>query len=215
MKKIVIAHLYYDLLNLYGESGNISVLKYHLNSLNVETTIIKLTVTDSLDFSDYDLVYIGSGTNDNLALVAKHLIVYKESFRHYIENGGFVLATGNAMSLFGEYDDIDSLKLFDYVAINTKKYADELVLDADFLENKLIAFKNTSLAFSIKNPLFSNNEGFKYNNFYAMNILGPVLYRNPELLNYFINKLLDSTQNLSIDIDNIAYNNYMNWKNKE
>ena len=39
MKKFKIAHLYYDLMNLYGENGNIKALKYAFNSQNVNVII--------------------------------------------------------------------------------------------------------------------------------------------------------------------------------
>ena len=60
MKKIIkIAHLYYDLLNLYGESGNIKALKRFIERQNVECEIHFLTLGDKIDFEKYDLYYMG------------------------------------------------------------------------------------------------------------------------------------------------------------
>ncbi|MDD3995950.1 MAG: glutamine amidotransferase, partial [Bacilli bacterium] len=70
---IVIAHLYYDILNLYGESGNIDVLEYHLKDNNIKYTIKKLTLEDKLNFDEYDLVYMGSGTENNQKYALNHL----------------------------------------------------------------------------------------------------------------------------------------------
>ena len=37
--KITIAHLYYDLLNLYGECGNVRILKKILEEQNVDVVV--------------------------------------------------------------------------------------------------------------------------------------------------------------------------------
>ena len=55
--EINILHLYYDLLNLYGENGNIKALKKHLEEQNVKVNIEFLTLNDKIDFKRYDFVY--------------------------------------------------------------------------------------------------------------------------------------------------------------
>ena len=54
--KIVIANLYYDLLNLYGDSGNIKAIKKALESQKIKVEIINLSINDELDFEKYDFV---------------------------------------------------------------------------------------------------------------------------------------------------------------
>ena len=60
-----IAYLYYDLLNLYGESGNIKMIDKILTDNKIKHEILYLSLEDKLKFKDYDLVYIGSGTETN------------------------------------------------------------------------------------------------------------------------------------------------------
>ena len=76
--KINILCLYYDLMNLYGDTGNIRVLKYHLDDLKIKYNIDYLSIDDKLDFSKYDLVLIGASTEENRAICLKHLIKYKK-----------------------------------------------------------------------------------------------------------------------------------------
>ena len=76
--EIKIAHLYYDLMNLYGENGNIKALKTQLEAQDVSVKLSLLTIDDELDFKEYDIVYIGAGTEENQKLVLKHLLKYKE-----------------------------------------------------------------------------------------------------------------------------------------
>ena len=42
MNKIRIAHLYYDLMNLYGESGNIMALVKGFDNQDMDAEVIKL-----------------------------------------------------------------------------------------------------------------------------------------------------------------------------
>ena len=94
--EINIAYLYYDLLNLYGENGNILSLKKHIESQDIKVNIYYLSLNDKKDFSKYDLVYIGSGTDNNLLIALNDLKNYKDEIKKYIENNKFILSTGNS-----------------------------------------------------------------------------------------------------------------------
>ena len=48
---ITIAHLYYDLLNLYGESGNVKALKVALEGQGIDVKVKFFTIGDTFDFS--------------------------------------------------------------------------------------------------------------------------------------------------------------------
>ena len=74
---ITIAHLYYDLLNLYGENGNVKIIKQQLEDQGIKVTVKFLTIDDELKFNDYDIVYIGMGTEENQLTCLKHLRKYK------------------------------------------------------------------------------------------------------------------------------------------
>ena len=80
---ITIGHLYYDILNLYGESGNVLALKYALEQQGINVHIKELTITDELDFTDLDFIYIGSGTEDNLMLALDDLKKDVDSLKEF------------------------------------------------------------------------------------------------------------------------------------
>ena len=82
---IKIGYLYYDLLNLYGENGNIKALKKQLEAINIKVEIHFLTVGDKIDFNKFDLIYIASGTEENQKIVIKDLLKYKEDLNTQIE----------------------------------------------------------------------------------------------------------------------------------
>ena len=69
MKKIKIAHLYYDLMNLYGENGNIRYLVKSLGEQGIDVEVHFLSMEDKIDFKKYDFYYIGMGSEENKMLV--------------------------------------------------------------------------------------------------------------------------------------------------
>ena len=57
-----ILYLYHDLMNLYGESGNIRALERHLTDQGETVTVDRKTLGDELSFDGYDFLYMGAGT---------------------------------------------------------------------------------------------------------------------------------------------------------
>ena len=99
--KITIGYLYYDLLNLYGDSGNIKTLLYHLKEQDIDVNVKYMTIGDEKDFSDVDMLYVGSGTENNILLALEDLKKDEKKLKEYIKNNKILLATGNALELFG------------------------------------------------------------------------------------------------------------------
>lgn len=222
---IKIAHLYYDLLNLYGENGNIKEIKYQLENNNIKFKIDLLTINDTINFNKYDLIYIGSGTQNNIKIVLKDIIKYKNDINNYINNNKIFIATGNSLDLFGEkiLDDKKSYKtlsLFDYETTWEKmRMVDETILKCDFLQKDIIGFQNQNSTMNIKEGPFivikgigsyptSRYEGIIKSNFIGTYLIGPILVRNPELCEYVINKL--NIKNIKYDFETSkkAYNKY-------
>lgn len=207
MKTIKIAHLYYDLMNLYGENGNVKCLEKYLSSQNVNIEISYLTKDDNIDFNNYDIFYIGSGNNDNFQIALEDLKRYKKVLKNIINEKIFII-TGNALNFFGKkYINkdkiIECLNLLDYSSKETKKrFVGEQLYKTPLIKEKIIGFENrSSMLIDIKEaPLFEsingfgNNkhskfEGIKYNNFYGTYLLGPLLIRNPYFTNYLIKNI--------------------------
>ena len=204
--KIVIAYLYYDLLNLYGETGNLKSLKLHLKSQDIEPVIEYVSTEDKLDFKKYDLVIMSAGTEQNQMLALDHLLSYKKEIKEYIENNKFFLVTGNAVDLFGKYildldgNKIKCLGIFDYYVTRTES---RIVNDALFrridTKDYFLGFQNqSSIMKDNKNAFFevvvgnntNNKDGIHYKNFYGTYLIGPLLARNPEFTEKFIKELV-------------------------
>ena len=226
---VYIGHLYYDLMNLYGEIGNIKALKYSLENAGVKVVINNLSINDNIDFSKYDILYIGSGTENNELMVLNDIKKYKNELKKYIEDNKFVIATGNSIELFGKTifnkKEYKALNIFDYSSkIIDKRMVGDIIISMKNVNKDIIGFQNRGSVIENNNyPLFEsdNSLGVNYKNFYGTYILGPVLVRNPELNKYLVNKLLKSKnkkfklKNIDLNLDKKAYTNYLKTYHEE
>ncbi len=222
--KIIIGHLYYDLMNLYGDNGNIKVLEYQLKSQKVDYEIKKLSLDDKINFKDIDLIYIGSGTEENEKLVLKDLLKYKKDIKEAYLSNKFFLITGNAIELFGQYiidknKDINkALNLFKYYTKEESiRIVGEVSVTTNFLKDNLLGFVNHQG--NIYNDKSKIDYGIYKNNFYGGYLLGPILARNPEFMEYFITKLIKyknkkmKIKSFNTHLDEEAYLDYIALKN--
>ncbi len=206
--QVRIAHLYYDLMNLYGESGNILALKHHLSKHKCNVVIDNLSIMDDINFELYDFFYIGSGNEEALCLCAKHINKYREKINKAISGGKFFLVSGNAICLFGknyflENSVIKTLNIFDFEAHKIDfRIVGEQTLRYKELKQEIIGFNNRDCILKfVKEPFLfevkkgtgyvpkSIVEGIKKHNFYGTFLLGPILIRNPFFTEYLIKQI--------------------------
>lgn len=221
--EITIGHLYYDLMNLYGEIGNIKVLTYHLKNQGIKVNIKNLSIDDDINFDELDLIYIGSGTNNNQLLVLNDILKYKEDINKYYNDNKFFLITGNAIELFGEQIiDIDNnvhegLKLFDYYTKeNKKRIVNEVYIPSLFTKENILGFNN-HFGSIYKDNIKLDNDFIFNNNFYGTYTLG-LLPRNPSFTKYFIKQLIINKnkkfkiKDFNFKLDKKAYTDFIAFK---
>lgn len=195
-----IAYLYYDFLNLYGESGNIKIISNILKYNKIKHEILYLSLDDELEFDKYDLVYIGSGTEDNLLIALKHLSKYKNDIKKYIDDNKFMLVTGNSVDMFGKkIEDNKALNIFEYEVTKGKRKKEEVY------HNKILGFINNNSY----NNKYCDTDIIRHNNFYGTYILGPILVRNPHLVKQFLNNLTNKKLKYDLKLETKAYNEFI------
>lgn len=205
-----IVHLYHDLMNLYGEYGNVCMLKRCLEEKGQSVEIIRLSVGDEFDFTDCNLVYIGSGTERNQKVMLEDIKQQYDKLKSAEENGAVILATGNSYEIFGAaVVDADGtiykgLGRFNYVTEESReRTVDDVTCTCDFADGKIIGFINKcSSTKGVNSPMFTvvggngnskgdSSEGVREGNFYGTHIIGPLLVRNPAVCEYFAGLLID------------------------
>lgn len=233
METIKIAHLYYDLMNLYGENGNVRVLTKHLENQNLKVINDNLTIDDEIDFNKYDIFYIGCGAKDCFELALEDIKKYKKDIKKAIDSNKFFLVTGNALDLFGKYrinlDGVENkcLDILDYDSEEINyRIVGEQVFKFNSLKDQLIGFQNRDTILKNINELHlfevengtgylpgSNYEGIHKNNFYGSYLLGPILARNPHFTEYLVQEILRSRglnyKKVQDKYETIAYKEYI------
>ena len=197
MKELKILYLYPDILELYGDYGNIQVLKYRLEKRGIKAIITPYTIGDDApNFKDFDIVFAGGGADQEQSILAKDLIKYKDNIKEAIENKVFFLLICGAYQLFGKYykdvdgNIIDGLDVFPYYteAINDRKKRciGNIIIDVTLNGNKtkVIGFENHGgQTFDIDTPfgevLFGNGNKFGDTNegFFLENVIATYLHR--------------------------------------
>jgi CobQ-like glutamine amidotransferase family enzyme len=208
MKEIKILHLFPKLLSLYGEYGNMAVLRSTLASGGYGVQIDHYE-DGPLKLEGYDLVYVGTGTEDNLMEAIRRLMPYKAEIKASIDGGMHWLATGNAMTLFGStvsrYGAVsEALGCFAYTTdIQDDQRCLGDVLTEEAFGSPLVGFINTSSVFTgITTPLLTLKlntslgndkkgcaDGIQAGNFYGTQLIGPVLAKNPHFLCHICREL--------------------------
>ena len=101
--KITIGHLYPDLLNLYGDRGNIQCLMSRCRWRGIEAETIAFELNDTIDFSGLDIVLLGGGSDREQMLVCRKLRETRQDFKAYVEDNGVVIAICGGSQLLGKY----------------------------------------------------------------------------------------------------------------
>ena len=210
--QIKLLHLYYDLMNLYGEIGNMLILVKHLKEQGFNVTIDKKSIGDDLSFQGYTLIYSGSGTESSQKAALTHLLAYKEDLKNVAENGTIFLFTGNSFEMLGEtifasdgtrYQGI-GLSSFETTETKEIRHTGDAIFHFAEIDTPLVGFINkcteitgiTAPLFSVKMGLSNHkgekSEGFRYQNVFGTHLIGPILVKNPAFLRYLI-ELIGST----------------------
>lgn len=209
---VSILWLYEDLLDLYGDRGNITAILYQLRHLEVDFELDKKSIYDEIDFSKYDFVYLGPGKDKNVIRASEHILKYKDDVKSAVENGTVFFVTGNAQLLFGkEIEDADgkvfpACEVFDYKGkITGDVFINDFVGTPVFNE-EIISYgfinRTSYIVGDILTPLFKVKysqknigecEGILYNNYFSTWALGPVLAKNPDLLKEVLCRILGAS----------------------
>lgn len=204
-------HIFPDLMNLYGDYGNLVILQKALTDAGVETEVVKVNPGDAPDLADADFLYMGPGTEPARNAALEHLRPWRDALSDALLTRQVpALFTGNAWSPLGTAiatpaGTVDGLALFDYVTTETAVRVTGDVIAAPANQalpgRPAVGFLNRcDTVAGMDTPLFtlemgkgndgvSPAEGFVQGNFYATHLIGPLLVKNPHLLHYFVSLL--------------------------
>lgn len=206
--KLRICHLYGNLMNTYGDNGNLLMLQHRAKKLGyeVETTLISLE--EDFNPDDFDIVMFGGGQDYEQTVVAKDLQNKKEALIQYIEDNGVVVAICGGFQLLGRYyvnasgerlNGISAIDVCTNGQFPSRLIGDIEIFNEEFGETYLGYENHIGRTYLGKNmkPLgkvvkgFGNNEedhveGCHYKNVFCSYFHGPILVRNQHLADRII-----------------------------
>ena len=81
---MIIGHLFPDLLNLYGDLGNVRALQRRLEWRGLDVQVSNFQLQDEIDFNQLDIVVLGGGSDREQQIVSKKMHTIKHDFQAYI-----------------------------------------------------------------------------------------------------------------------------------
>ena len=103
--RLNIVHLYPDLLNLYGDRGNIQCMRMRCRWRGIDAQVTECNLDDPLSLASADIVLLGGGSDREQQIVCTRLQKIRQDLRDYVEDGGSMLAVCGGYQLLGHYYD--------------------------------------------------------------------------------------------------------------
>lgn len=197
-----ITHIYPDLMGLYGSYANVSVLKRYLEQLGNTVTVESAVPGGPSLFTDADFLFMGAGTERAQKAALADFVRHSSAVKDAAERGAVMLFAGTAMELLGrtitdsDGKSYDGVGLADFTSIQGRqRIVEDVYGETDLYDGAVVGFMNKcSLISGVKTPLltalkmgFGNEapggpEGFHWKNVFASQLTGPILVKNPRLL---------------------------------
>lgn len=207
-----ICHLYPDLLNVYGDVGNILILKYRAEQRGIDVNVLNCSIGHTFEKEKYDIVFFGGGQDYEQSIVSPDLINEKKDLLHeYVEDNGVLLAICGGYQLLGKYyttpenEKLEGLNILDiYTEGGSNRFIGNTIIYNEDFKETYVGFENHSGRTYIGDltPLgktilgYGNNgedgtEGCIYKNTFCTYFHGSLLSKNPDLADRILLRALE------------------------
>lgn len=208
--ELKICHLYPDVLNLYGDRGNVICLQRRLQWRGIGCTVTELPIGETADFTDFDLFFVGGGQDFEQEVLLSDLAGGKAAeIRAAVEDEKVFLAICGGYQMLGNYYLTHTGEQCDFIgAVNLYTVGQSERMIGNYMfrcasENGgsvVVGFENhsgrTYLGEGVA-PLgtvlagHGNNgedgtEGCRYKNVFGTYSHGPLLPKNPVLADFLL-----------------------------
>jgi len=225
-KTLTIGWLYPELMNIYGDIGNIISLKKRCEWRKINVNIKKLNpgFSDN-ELKDCNLLVMGGAQDKQQLIVNDDLIKHKKVLSEMAESGVAGLFVCGGFQFLGNYYKdsnekiIKGLEIFNLYTKSPSKNLPRLIGDiiietnlGDEKLSKIVGFENHGGRTYLQNGLSpfgkvlkghgNNDEGYegaRYKNWFGTYLHGPILPKNPNFADYLIKLALNVDKLETID----------------
>jgi CobQ-like glutamine amidotransferase family enzyme len=219
-QKLVIAHLLPDLLNLYGDGGNVSVLARRAADRGFDVEVRRLNYGDPIKLDDVNIVFLGGAPDREQRLAARVLADARDELAVFVNRGGALLAICGGYQMLGrtwilEGEDVAGLDILPVetrrpgAGSNTDRMVGNIVLTSPLAARPVVGYENhagrtyldagaepfgcvvSKHGFGNNDTDSQRNDGVVYKNAIGTYLHGPILPKNPEIADWLISRGLE------------------------
>ncbi len=212
---LVIAHLFPDLMNLYGDGGNVRILEQRCSWRGIPVEVRRVFHGQEIDLSAVDLVFLGGGPDREQRLASADLMTLRDDLAAYVEDDGALLAICGGYQILGNVwllgdEEVPGLGIIDIEThrpgTSADRLIDNIVLRSSLATIPVVGYENhagrtylngnvKSFGSVISSVGHGNNDtdkvdGVCYRNVIGTYLHGPLLSKNPEVADYLLDKAL-------------------------
>ena len=208
--EVKIVHFYPDLMSLYGSYANVAVLRRRLEAMGCAVTVQSVRPGEEADIAGADFLFMGAGTERAERFAAGDLARFGPAVKAAAEDGCAMLFAGTAMELLGisvtdkRGETYDGIGLASFTTVQgDRRIVGDVYGAADLFPEAVVGFMNkcglirgvetpllTGLTMGFGNEAEKGPEGFHWKNVFASELTGPLLVKNPRLLEAVASVLL-------------------------
>lgn len=213
---VVIAHLFPDLLNLYGDGGNVRILERRLAWRGVPVEVVRVNHGQTVDLSRVDLVVLGGGPDREQRLASVELVRMRDDLKAYVEDDGVLLAVCGGYQILGRAwllgdEVVKGLGIVDMTTerpgTSSERLIDNIVLRSPLVPQPIVGYENhagrTHLGPGVEpfgdvvsaeghgNNDDDRSDGVRYKNVVGTYLHGPLLAKNPHVADDLLARALD------------------------
>ena len=215
-KPLVIAHLFPKLLNLYGDSGNVTILRKRLAWRGIPVQVRVIDETTPFDLTDVDLVFLGGAPDREEEIAAQHTGEHANELAAFINAGGVCLAICGGYQMLGRSwllngKTVPGLglgtfetrragdahdRLVGNIALRVTDIAQPVIgyenhAGRTYLDSDTQAFGQVISKTGCGNNDTKKTDGYQNGNLVGTYLHGPLLAKNPELADALLQRALD------------------------
>lgn len=219
-------YLYPELLNLYGDWGNVLTIEKRCQWRGIKFNLETISLNQKLEIEKYDFFFIGGGQDIQQKVVAKDLIKKGPLLKEAAEKNKVFLAICGGYQLLGKYyqpfsgEKLEGVGIFDaWTESSHYRCIGNILIETEINNQKIkiIGFENHSgqtylggkcqpLGKVIKgfgNNVKEKSEGARYKNCFGTYLHGPLLPKNPQFADYLISLALNQKYKKNINLEKI------------